>query len=38
MKKLLIESGYGDNEEQCKALIEGLKKDGFLMKELKKCA
>lgn len=34
MKKLLIESGYGDNEEQCKALIEGLKKDGFLMKEL----
>lgn len=26
MKKLLIESGYGDNEEQCKALIEGLKK------------
>ena len=25
MKKLLIESGYGDNEEQCKALIEGLK-------------
>lgn len=34
MKKLLIESGYGNNEAQCKALIEGLKKDGFLMKEL----
>ena len=32
-KALLVEAGYG-NEAQCKALIEGLKKDGFLVQEL----
>lgn len=32
-KSLLSEAGYG-NEAQCGALIEGLKKDGFLVQEL----
>lgn len=32
-KSIMAKAGYG-NEAQCKALIEGLKKDGFLIREL----
>ena len=33
-KSLLVEAGYGENAEQCRALIEGLKPEGFLAQEL----